>query len=440
MKSKLPKVLHPVLFRPMLHHVLDLAESLPHQSITVVVGHGEKEVREACASYKDVEFVRQEKQLGTGDAVRSAEKVLGKKKGHVLILSGDVFLLRPEPMKEFLVEYFKSKAVGSFITAQLPDPTGYGRVVRTAKGEVTGIVEHGDASPEQQMIQEINSGIYCFEITALFEALKNVGSKNKQKEYYLTDVVEKFVSENKKVTAEIIADYMDILGVNDRAQLEGAERILQLRTNHAYMVGGVRIHAPETVFIDPRCKIAADVTIEAGVTLVGSEVGEDSHLEAGSRIFHSTLGKGVTVKQGCYIHESQVGQGASVGPYAHLRPGSVLKDNVKIGNFVEIKKSTLGAGTKASHLSYIGDAVIGKNVNLGCGFITCNYDGKKKHVTEIEDDVFIGSDSQTVAPVKIGKGSYVASGSTVTENVPAKSLVISRGKQVTKKGYAKKYE
>lgn len=440
MHSKLPKVLHPVLFRPMLHHVIDLALSLPHQSITVVVGHGEQEVREACNDFKDIEFVRQEKQLGTADAVRSAEKVLGKKKGNVLILSGDVFLLRSASMKEFLEEHDKAKAVCSFITANLPDPSGYGRILRTKAGQVTGIIEHKDASEEQQGISEINSGIYCFEIASLFEALKGVTSKNKQKEFYLTDVIEKFVNAKKKVIGEIFHDWQEIMGVNDRLQLNTAERILQGRVNSALMLSGVRMIHPETILVDTHCKIAPDVTIEPGTILVGSTVAEGTTIESQARIFHSKIGKGVTVKQGSYVHESEIGDGSSVGPYAHLRPGSILRSKVKLGNFVEVKKAVFSDGAKASHLSYIGDAKIGKDVNLGCGFITCNYDGKKKHETIIEDGVFVGSDSQTVAPVKIGKGSYVASGSTVTDDVPPNSLVISRGKQITKKGYAKKYQ
>lgn len=440
MRSKLPKVLHPVLFRPMIHHILDLAHSLPHQSITLVVGHGEEKVREACRSYPDLQFVRQEKQLGTADAVRSAEKLLAKKSGHVLILSGDVFLLREEGLKEFLGEHLSSKAVGSFLTANLPDPTGYGRVLRNKGGDVTGIIEHGDASEEQKTIGEINSGIYCFEIASLFHALKNVKSKNTQKEFYLTDVIEKFVLEKKKVIAEVVTDWRDIMGVNDRAQLEVAEKVMQTRINYDHMLRGVRIQFPESVWIDPRCKIAPDVTIEMGVTLVNSTVDEDATIEAHSRVLHSKIGKKVVVKQGSYIQESEIGEQSQVGPYAHLRPGSVLKNAVKIGNFVELKKTIFSDGSKASHLSYIGDAKVGKNVNLGCGFITCNYDGKKKHETVIEDGVFVGSDSQVVAPVKIGKGSYIASGSTVTEDVPPQSLVISRGKQITKKGYAKKYQ
>lgn len=422
MKSDLPKILHPVLYRPMIHHVLDLALSLPHGKIVVVVGHGEEKVRAACEGYKNISFVRQEKQLGTGDAVKSATKVLGKEKGSVLILSGDVFLLRKESLLTLIQNHFNTKAGCTFLSANLPDPKGYGRVLRGLEGKVLGIKEHADASDDEKQIKEINSGIYCFDIPLLFGALKNVKASNKQKEFYLTDVLEALVTEEEKVEAELIEDWQEILGVNDRAQLAFAEKVLQKRVNHGFMVEGVTIQDPESVTIDPRCKIGVDARIEKGVTLINAEIGERS-----------------TIKQGSYVDNSQVGADCSVGPYAHLRPGSVLKDEIKIGNFVEIKKSVFERGAKASHLSYIGDAKIGKDVNLGCGFITCNYDGKKKHETVIEDGVFVGSDSQTVAPVKIGKNSYVASGSTVTENVPPDSLVISRGKQVTKKGYAKKY-
>lgn len=422
MKSKLPKVLHQVLHRPMIHHVLDLAYSLPHSKVTVILGHGEKEVREACSAYKNLIFVRQEKQLGTGDAVRSAEKVLGKEKGSVLVLSGDVILLRKEPMTEFINEHYRSKAACTFMTANLPDPAGYGRILRGLEGQILGIKEQADASEEEKRIAEINSGIYCFDIPLLFKSLKTVQSQNKQKEFYLTDVVEKLVDEEQTVIGELIKDWHDIMGINDRAQLAFAEHILQKRVNHRFMLDGVTIQSPDTVTIDPRCEIEPDVIIEKNCTVIDSKIRSGAH-----------------IKQGSYIAQSEVGEATTVGPYAHLRPGSVLKSKVKIGNFVEVKKATFESGAKASHLSYIGDAKIGKEVNLGCGFITCNYDGKNKSETIIEDGVFVGSDSQIVAPVKIGKNSYVASGSTVTENVPSDSLVISRGKQITKKGYAKRY-
>lgn len=439
MQSKLPKVLHPVLFQPMLHHVLDLAFKLPHSTVSVIVGHGEKEVREACGRYPRVEFIRQDKQLGTGHAVMCAEKRLTKQGGHVLILSGDVILLRLESMTEFLEEHFRSKASCSFITANLVDPSGYGRILRHQQGHVVGIREHGDASEDERGICEINSGIYCFEVEPLFRTLRNVGAANKQGEYYLTDVIEQFVLQKKKVIGEIFKDAAEIMGVNDRKQLAIAGEMMQKRINDELMKNGVTLQNPTNTYIDAHSKIAKDVVIESGCVVIDSSIGEGAYIEAGCRIVKSKLGKSTRLKQGTYIEESEVGNSCSVGPYAHLRPGSVLKDRVKIGNFVEVKKSFFADDSKASHLSYIGDAKIGKDVNLGCGFITCNYDGKKKHETVIEDGVFVGSDSQTVAPVKIGKGSYVASGTTVTEDVPRDSLVISRGKQVVKKGYAKKY-
>jgi bifunctional UDP-N-acetylglucosamine pyrophosphorylase / glucosamine-1-phosphate N-acetyltransferase len=438
MKSRLPKVLHPVLFRPMIHHVLDLAKALPHSRIFVIVGHGEDQVRQACSMYENIEFVQQKEQKGTAHAVMQLEPQLGKEKGQLLILSGDVILLKLESMQRFLQVHEESQACASLVTTELSNPTGYGRILKTGQN-VLGIREEADASTQEKMIREINAGIYSFDIPSLFSALSKISDKNKQKEFYLTDTIDILNQKGSKVLGHLFPDFEEILGINDRMALSEAERVLQSRINEKWMREGVTLHHPATTKIDPRCQLAADTTVEPGVVLVNTKVGEGSHIEAFSRIENSTLENDVYIRQGSYINGALIGRAAVVGPYAHLRAGSELGPEVKIGNFVEVKKARFGSGSKASHLSYIGDAEIGQNVNLGCGFITCNYDGVKKHKTIVEDEVFVGSDSQTVAPVRIGKGSYIASGSTITKDVPADSLALSRGRQIIKPGYAKKF-
>ncbi len=422
MKSSLPKVLHPVLFHPMLWHVVRVAESLSPEEVYVVVGKGEEEVRESCSQFKNLKYVRQEKRLGTGDAVMQAEKDLQNSNRTLVVLSGDVILLREETLKQMLELHKKNGAACTLLTARLEKPTGYGRILKEGTGKVLGIREEKDCNIEEKMIQEVNAGIYCFEPTALFSALKQTHNRNQQGEYYLTDVISILSSQEEPVITVQLKDPIEMSGVNDRIQLSQVERVLQTRINHHWMEAGVTIELPETVLIDPMTMIGMDTRIESGV-----------------RIENSKIGSHCTIKAGTVIEESEIGESCSVGPYAHLRPGSKLDAEVKIGNFVEIKKSHLKKGAKSSHLSYIGDAEIGENVNLGCGFITCNYDGKKKHRTVIGKNVFVGSDCQTVAPVTIEEGSYIAAGSTVTQNVPKDSLVISRGKQITKPGYAKRY-
>jgi len=438
MHSQLPKVLHPVLFRPMLHHVLDLAHALPHSSVSVVVGHGEDQVRKACAGYPKVQFFHQREQKGTAHAVSVASEFLKTVKGRVLILSGDVCLLRKSSMESLLQAHDTSQAALTLTTTRLANPKGYGRVIRNEKCEVVRIVEEADASPDEKNIQEINAGIYCFEIESLLECLGQINPKNQQNEFYLTDTVGLLVGKSKKVSGFVLEDADEIHGVNDRGALSHAEVILQKRTNAAFMAQGVTLHLPETILIDPHSEIAADVEIGPGCQLSQVHIQQGARIEGYCRIHDCRIETGAHIKQGSYLEGSTVGKESQVGPYAHLRPESRLSKGVKIGNFVEVKKSSIGEDSKASHLSYIGDAEIGKNVNLGCGFITCNYDGKKKHKTVIEDGAFIGSDTQVVAPLTIGAGSYIASGSTLTKDVPPDSLALSRVKQENKEGYAKR--
>jgi bifunctional UDP-N-acetylglucosamine pyrophosphorylase/glucosamine-1-phosphate N-acetyltransferase len=440
MHSTLPKVLHPVLFHPMLHHVIDLGFSLHHSSVSVVVGHGNEEVKKSCSGYPKLQFFHQEEQKGTAHAVGVTKDFLKTVKGHVLILSGDVCLLRKESVEALLGAHFEEKHALTFATTHLGNPKGYGRVLRGEKGEVLGIREEADASSDEKKITEINAGIYCFEIESLLGALDKIKSGNKQGEYYLTDAIALLIHEGKRVDGFSLPDAQETHGVNDRKALSDAERILQKRTNDRLMLSGVTIHLSETVLIDPRCEIAADVVIGPGTQISQSHIHKGTVIEGYCRIHDCRIEERAHIKQGSYLEGSVVGREAKVGPYAHLRPESHLGRGVKIGNFVEVKKSTLGEDSKASHLSYIGDAEVGKNVNLGCGFITCNYDGKKKHKTVIEDEVFVGSDTQIVAPLTVGRGSYIASGSTLTKDVPADSLALSRTKQENKLGYAKRFK
>jgi bifunctional UDP-N-acetylglucosamine pyrophosphorylase/glucosamine-1-phosphate N-acetyltransferase len=424
----------------MLHHVIDLGFSLHHSSVSVVVGHGNEEVKKSCSGYPKLQFFHQEEQKGTAHAVGVAKDFLKTVKGHVLILSGDVCLLRKESVEALLGAHFEEKHALTFATTHLGNPRGYGRVLRGDKGQVLGIREEADASSDEKKITEINAGIYCFEIESLLGALDKIKSGNKQGEYYLTDAIALLIQEGKRVDGFSLPDAQETHGVNDRKALSEAERILQKRTNDRLMLSGVTIHLSDTVLIDPRCEIAADVVIGPGTQISQSHIQKGAVIEGYCRIHDCRIEESAHIWQGSYLEGSVVGREAKVGPYAHLRPESHLGRGVKIGNFVEVKKSTLGEDSKASHLSYIGDAEVGKNVNLGCGFITCNYDGKKKHKTVIEDEVFVGSDTQVVAPLTVGRGSYVASGSTLTKDVPADSLALSRTKQENKLGYAKRFK
>ena len=437
MHSSLPKVLHPVLFRPMLHHVLDLATSLRPQTVGVVVGHGEAQVREACAGYEGLRFFSQTEQKGTGHAVQQAAPFLKTQSGRLLVLYGDTPLLTKATIDKLL----ESAGPAAVLTAEVAQPFGYGRILRDGSGRFTAIREETDCSESERAVREINSGVYVFELGELLPHLETLQSHNKQGELYLTDVVEKLVSLGRSVAAVRVQDATEILGINDRAALADVQVLLRDRTNAFFMRLGISLQDPKSTWIDPRCRISSDVSIESGAQIINSRIESGVRIEAGCRIQNTEIAVGTAIRQGSYLDGANIGPDCSVGPYAHLRPGTVLAREVRIGNFVEVKKSTLGEGSKAAHLAYIGDAEIGDDVNLGCGFITCNFDGgPQKHKTVVESNVFIGSDTQAVAPVTIGRGSYIAAGSTVTQDVPQESLVITRGRQITKPGYAGKYK
>lgn len=436
MKSKLYKVLHPVCGKPMVEHVVENIQTLSVNRIVTVVGHGADKVKEQLGAKS--EYVLQEEQLGTAHAVIQAETILGELEGTTLVVCGDTPLIRPETFKELFEHHQKQNAKATILTAVAEIPTGYGRVLRDTNGQVSQIVEQKDASPEQQLVKEINTGTYCFDNKALFEALKLVKNENAQGEYYLPDVIEILQQQGEIVSAYTCDNFDETLGVNDRVALSQAEEIMRARINEKHMRNGVTIINPLTTHISADAVIGRDTVIKPGVMIEGNSViGEDCIIGPNTSMINSQIGDGTTV-QNSVVTNSIVGEDTAVGPFAHLRPDSQLGNHVKIGNFVEVKKSSLADHSKVSHLSYIGDAEVGSNVNIGCGSITVNYDGINKYKTIIEDNVFVGCNSNLVAPVKIGAGSFIAAGSTITDEVPEDALAIARARQENKLDYAKK--
>lgn len=439
MKSALPKVLHPLAGRPLIKHVLRTVDSLPVTSKVLVVGHGADDVKAALADRDDLSFVTQSPQLGTGHALLQAEPVLSGKKGIVLLLYADVPLLEAGTLLRLVETHRTSKAVATVLTAELADPYGYGRIVRDTSGAIQRIVEERDASSEQRAIQEINSGIYALSLGPLFDQLHRLATDNAQGEYYLTDLVAMYRQQNKHVETLCLDSADELRGVNSRMDLAELSAVVRGRKNHSLMLSGVTLEDPSTTYVGIDVTVGPDTTLGPGVRLEGqTTIGSRCVVHAGSRLTNATLEDDVTVLDYSVIVDSTVSAGASIGPMAHVRPGSVVGLGARIGNFVELKKTTLGRGSKANHLAYLGDATIGEDVNIGAGTITCNYDGVNKHKTIIEDGVFIGSDSQLIAPVTIGKDAYVGAGSSITGDVPAGSLAIARGQQVVKNGWAEK--
>lgn len=436
MKSGLIKVLHPAAGRPMIAWPVDAARAAGAVPIVLVVGHQAESVRAAFSAADDIRCAMQEEQLGTGHAVACARNELSGFKGTVLILCGDTPLLTVDTLKGLIASHHANGAVLTVLTAMMDNPQGYGRVVRDDSGRVLRIVEQKDATPEEQSIHEINSGIYCVESDFLFANIGLIGSDNAQQEFYLTDLLLIAVSQGLTCLGLCTGDSAEIMGVNDRAQLAEAARILRRRINYGLMCSGVSLVDPEQTYIDQGVLIGPDTTIHPNCSISGSTViGSGCTIESGVSIDGCRIGDGCHIKAGSVLEGSELHGAVAVGPMAHLRPGTVLHDHVKIGNFVETKKIVMGEGSKASHLTYLGDAEIGCNVNIGCGTITCNYDGVNKHRTVIGDDVFIGSDVQLVAPVTVGRNSLVAAGTTVTADVPPDSLAISRVSQVNKEGW-----
>lgn len=438
MKSDIPKVLHPVLGRPIIQYVTDAVSKLSPKNTIVVVGHRSQEVEKALNS-KNTRSVTQTEQLGTGHAVRCAHAALKNFKGDILILNGDFPLITSQALKKFANEHKKKKADLSILTALVDDPTGYGRIKRDGDNNVIGIVEEKDATKEEKYIDEINSGTFLVKSSFLWKALKNVNTRNKQKEYYLTDIVEAAHKASLVINGSVVSDSDEVLGVNDRLDLSLVESILKWRTNENLMKSGVTLIDPETTYISPEVRVGRDTTIYPNTHIYGnSQIGRNCIIGPSSWIENSKLGNGITVKSSCYITEALIKNNVSIGPFAHIRPEAEIMDDAKIGNFVEIKKSRIGKGSKVSHLSYIGDTMMGKDVNIGAGTITCNYDGVNKHRTTIEDNVFIGSDTMLVAPVTISKGATTGAGSTISKDVSGGALAIARARQAEIKNWKRK--
>ncbi|ASA25029.1 UDP-N-acetylglucosamine diphosphorylase/glucosamine-1-phosphate N-acetyltransferase [Paenibacillus donghaensis] len=434
MKSKLYKVLHPVCGKPMVGHVLDTVTATGCQRTIVVVGHGAEAVQAYLGD--KAEYVLQASQLGTGHAVKQTKELLGSEEGTTIVICGDTPLVTSETLEGLMALHERNRAAATVLTAVMEQPAGYGRIIRGTDGGVLKIVEQKDCSSEEDAIHEINTGTYCFDNAKLFAALEKVTNTNNQQEYYLTDVIGILRGEGDIVLGYQANDPAESIGVNDRLALSEAEGHMKRRINRRHMLGGVTLIDPDSTYIGAEVVIGQDTVIYPGTFLKGMTViGEQCIIGPASDIEDSRIMDGAAVKQSV-LNQAEVGARASVGPFANLRPGTVLGEEVKVGDFVEIKNATIGNGSKVSHLSYIGDASVGRNVNVGCGAITVNYDGYNKAVTTIEDDAFIGSNVNLIAPVTVGKGAFVVAGSTITRSVPDNDLAIARVKQENKPGYA----
>lgn len=427
MKSAYPKVLHTILGRPMLKYVIDSAKQAGAESILVVVGFEGEQVIQSLGP--DYQYIWQREQLGTGHAVLMAEPALSGLTGDLLVLYGDTPLLEPETIKELVLKKRNQKAVAAILTTILNNPTGYGRIMRDSQGNIEGIIEDKDASPEEKEIKEVNTGVYCFEILSLLKALKLLSPRNAQGEYYLTDVFKIFVEQGLPITGVLTGEAEQVMGPNDRVQLSATEKSLKLKINTGLMKQGVTICDPYFTYIAPQVRIGRDTTILPGTFILGNTIiGENCTIGPHTRITDSIIDSNTEITYS-QVTGAHIGPNNCVGPFANIRPGTVSDDYVRIGDFVEIKNSHLGAGSKAAHLTYLGDAQVGKDVNIGAGTITCNYDGVNKHQTVINDGAFIGSNTNLVAPVRIGAGATVGAGSTITKNVPDKALAVSRSHQ-----------
>ena len=436
MKSKLYKVLHPVCEKPMVGHVVDTLKELNAARIVAVVGHGAEAVQAYLGD--KAEYALQAQQCGTGHAVMQVESLLANEEGMSLVICGDTPLITKETLEQLFDVHVKKGAAATLLSAILPQPAGYGRIVRDANGSVLGIVEHKDCNAEQLTIQEINAGTYCFDNRKLFEALKQVTNNNAQGEYYLTDVIAILQQAGETIAAHILEDPNEATGVNDRAALAEVEHVMRARINRKHMLNGVTFIDSMSTYIGTDVAIGSDSVIHPGTVLSGKTViGQDCEIGPSAHITDCTVDDAVSIRYSTLV-ESKVGKGTAIGPYAYLRPGTEVGQDVKVGDFVELKNAKIDDGSKISHLSYVGDAVVGKNVNIGCGAITVNYDGFTKSTTEIHDDAFVGSNVNLIAPIVIGKGAYVVAGSTVTSNVGEGDLAIARERQVNKQGYATK--
>lgn len=436
MKSKMPKVLHKVCGKPLSKWVIDASKAAGADKVCAVVGHKAETVKEVLGDV--CEFALQVEQKGTGHAVMQAIDVIKNSKGEVVILNGDTPLITAETINK-AIEYHKNNGnQATVITAILDDATGYGRIVRDNDGSVLKIVEQKDASKEEKKINEVNSGMYVFDAQSLVYALDKITPNNAQGEYYLTDTLEILLSAGKKIGGYAISDNDEIRGINDRVQLNEAEKIMQKRINEYHMRNGVTMRNPESVYIEDGVEIGNDTEICQNVTIKsGTKIGSDCVIGSGSMLDRAVIHDGVDVLSSVIL-ESEVDEGTHVGPFAYIRPNCHVGKEVKVGDFVELKNSNIDDGTKISHLTYIGDSDVGKRVNFGCGTVTCNYDGKKKYRTTIGDDCFVGCNTNFVSPINVGDGVYIAAGSTITEDIPENSLSIARARQVNKEGWKDK--
>jgi bifunctional UDP-N-acetylglucosamine pyrophosphorylase/glucosamine-1-phosphate N-acetyltransferase len=437
LKSRRPKVLHEIGGKPLLGHVIATAGRLAeNEDIYAIIGHQAERVRETLGG-TGVQFIEQAEQRGTGHAIQCAREAISAYE-HILVLSGDVPLIRAETLQHLMTLHLAEGAAMTILTAMPEDPTGYGRIVRRSpdRAEVEAIVEQKALKPEQESIREINSGIYAFKVGPLLDHLDELTNKNAHGEFYLTDMAAHLNAAGEKVAAILAADAVEVLGANTIAELVALDASLRAATANRLMAAGVTIFRPETCVIDAEVEIEPDTIIEPFVQLLGkTKIGTECRIRSYSVIESCTLGNDVLIRQSCVLGESTVADGARIGPFAHLRPGSEVGQDAHVGNFVETKKARLGKGAKANHLTYLGDADVGAGSNIGAGVITCNYDGMHKHATRIGQGAFVGSDSTLVAPIEIGDGAYIGAGSCITRNVPSGALAVGRSRQVIKEGW-----
>ncbi len=438
MKSKLPKVLHPLLGKPLVGYCIDTAFASGADRVVVVVGHGAEQVRQTFEGYPNLSFVVQEQQLGTAHALAQAQPLLADFQGPIVVTQGDTPLTRKETLVG-LVHALQEQAAGmAMLTMKLDDPTGYGRILRDENGEILANVEHKDATPEQRAIREINPGVYCFD-GSLWEKLKRVDNRNAAGEYYLPDLIRIYREAGQKVVSTESKDTGELLGVNSRAQLAEVERVLLQRLRDHWMTQGVRMIQPETIYLEPSVELAPDVTLWPGVILRGhTRLGEGVEVGAYAVLRDTTVEAGGIIRSHTVCEEAYVSGGADAGPFARLRPKAYLEEGAHVGNFVELKNARLGKRAKAGHLAYLGDAEVGEESNIGAGVITANYDGQRKHKTTIGKRVFVGSNSVLIAPVTLADGSFVAGGSGINQDVPADALAIARERQRNIEGYMKR--
>ena len=438
MRSRKAKVLHLLGGKPLIAYPVELARELPSRTVVVVVGRDSDEVRATLSGINGLGFAEQREQKGTAHALLQARPLLADEHGDLLVLYGDVPLLQVETVRELLRAHQTSAAAATLLTTTVDEPAGYGRIIREG-GRLVRIVEEADATPAERAVQEVWSGVGCFRATVLWPALERVRPENRQGEYYLPEVVRLLLADGQRVETVSAADPGELLGVNDRRQLADLEARLRHRTLLRLMAEGVTILDPATTYVGPDVRIGQDTILSPGVVIDGRTViGEECVIGPGCHLENVRIAERVTLRPYCVVAHSVIEAGATLGPFAHLRPESLVRAGARVGNFVELKKSVVGKGSKVPHLSYVGDATIGEDVNIGAGTITCNYDGEKKHQTVIGDRAFIGTNSSLVAPLTVGEGAYIAAGSTITEDVPPHALAVARGRQVVKEGWALK--